>query len=223
MARASITIADRGTTYIAKTVNACKALGMEVTIARNAEELRGASHVLLAGGGAFGPSMEELEQTGLASGIRDHVQRGNPYLGICLGFHVLLQTGIEEQVVGGGQQRAAPAKAKDDRAKPGFRILEGDVVPFGSDVHVPHAGWNRVEIARKHPLFTGVENGTYMYFSHSYYTKGVNEADALAYAKYGETFTCAAARGSAVGTQFHPERSGADGLRFLRNFINWRP
>lgn len=205
MAKAAVTIIDHKINNLASITNACKALGMEVTIAQSAEALRGAGHVLLPGVGAFGASMELLQRTGLDQAIREHAQQGKPILGICLGFQVLFQHGSES-----GEQ-------------PGVGIFEGRVDRFQTDLHVPHVGWNSVELERKHPIFNKIESGTHMYFVHSYHAKNGDDAQALARTTYGEAFTCAVAHGSAVGTQFHPEKSGAVGLRLLRNFTSWRP
>ena len=205
MAKAAVTIIDHKINNLASITNACKALGMEVTIAQSAEALRGAGHVLLPGVGAFGASMKQLEKTGLDQAIREHVQQGNPILGICLGFQVLFQHGTES----GGE--------------PGLGLFQGSVDRFQTKLHVPHVGWNSVEFERKHPIFEGIESGTYMYFVHSYHPRKVDDAQVLARTTYGDTFTCAVAHGSAAGTQFHPEKSGAVGLRLLRNFTNWRP
>lgn len=200
-----ITIIDHEINNLASIQNACKALGMEVVLAKTGADLADAAHVLLPGVGAFGASMRKLHQHGLIDAIRQHVEKNRPFLGICLGFQVLFDHGLE-----GGMH-------------PGVGLFAGSVERFDTALHVPHVGWNGVDIQREHPLFEGVETGTNMYFVHSYRPQNADNADAIATAEYGEQFVCAVAKGSAAGMQFHPEKSGADGLRLLNNFLNWRP
>lgn len=205
MAKPSITIVDHKINNLASITNACRALGMDLKIAHHPEDLLGAGHVLLPGVGHFGASMAQLETTGLGDAIRAHVGQGKPFMGICLGFQVLFESGTE-----GGQHR-------------GLSLFEGEVRRFETELHVPHVGWNSVELAQSHPLFSGVESGSYLYFVHSYFANQVADSDVLTRTDYGSPFVSAVAKGSAVGTQFHPEKSGATGLRLLHNFSNWRP
>lgn len=200
-----ITIIDHEINNLASIQNACKALGMDVVLAKTGDDLAHASHVLLPGVGAFGASMEKLHERGLTDAIRQHVDNNRPFLGICLGFQVLFQQGSE-----GGHHD-------------GVGLFQGSVDRFESKLHVPHVGWNGIDIQQEHPLFDGIASGTHMYFVHSYHPRNVDSADVIACADYGENFVCAVAKGSAAGTQFHPEKSGADGLRLLNNFMNWRP
>lgn len=205
MPTASLTIIDHKINNLKSITNAVRALGLEPRVVTRGEELRDAGHAILPGVGAFGASMDALEQTGLGAAIQRHVRAGRPFLGICLGFQVLFTEGTE-----GG-------------ARAGLGLFDGKVARFDGSRPVPHVGWNSVERCGEHPVFKDVHAGTHMYFVHSYRPEDVPERQQLARTSYGESFVSAAHEGSAVGTQFHPEKSGADGLRLLRNFSHWRP
>ncbi len=183
--------------------SAMTALGADVQVVRDAESSSG--HLVLPGVGAFGASVNNLRASGQDEVIRAHVERGDPFLGICLGFQVLFERGSEL-----GQHT-------------GLGIFEGSVDRFQTDLHIPHVGWNVLNPTREHPLFDGVGAAPHVYFVHSYHANGVAADDAIATSDYGEEFVCAVARDSAAGFQFHPEKSGATGLRMLKNFLEWRP
>jgi glutamine amidotransferase len=105
-------------------------------------------------------------------------------------------------------------------------LLPGNVVRFRKEprIAIPHMGWNQVEYLREHPLFAGIPNGTDFYFVHSFHPEPSDPGVALAQTTLGsQTFACALERGNVVATQFHPEKSGAPGLRLLQNFANWKP
>lgn len=205
MRERSITIVDHEINNLASITNACKVLGADVRIAKTGEDLKGASHVLLPGVGAFRASMDALNEKGFSEAMREHVQTGNPLFGICLGFQVLFERGTE-----GGDNV-------------GLGFFKGSVDHFETSLHVPHVGWNELKMRRQHPLFNNVEDGQHVYFVHSYHPRGVDPNDVIGTSEYGEEFVCAVAKNNVAGTQFHPEKSGSHGLQMLLNFMDWRP
>jgi imidazole glycerol phosphate synthase glutamine amidotransferase subunit len=147
--------------------------------------------------------MERLTRGRLVEPIRNWISDGRPYLGICLGLQLLFETSDE------------------DGART-LGVLAGRTVQLADAPTLPHIGWNQVERRRAHPLFAGIDPGADFYFVHSY--AGVpaepDDAVALAATAHGGTFVSAVAVGSLLGVQFHPERSGPDGLRLLANFVS---
>jgi len=113
---------------------------------------------------------------------------------------------------------------------PGLGLIAGRVVRFGEytgadgvRLKVPHMGWNKVHQARAHPLWDGIDDGSWFYFVHSFYAVPADNADSAAYTEYGTRFTCALARDNIFATQFHPEKSATRGLRLYENFVRWNP
>ncbi|WP_067618797.1 imidazole glycerol phosphate synthase subunit HisH [Alicyclobacillus acidiphilus] len=159
--------------------------------------------VILPGVGAFGDAMFQLRHTGFIPIVRDTAEKGVPLLGICLGMQLLFDYSTEH--------------GRHD----GLGLLPGSVVRFGQGVKVPHMGWNNLDhVASNHPLLTGVSVGDYVYFVHSYVVQAERPEDVLASATYGDTVVPAVVgRGSVMGTQFHPEKSGDVGETILRNFV----
>ena len=205
MPERSITIIDHEINNLASITNAFRALGANVTIAKTGEDLRGASHVVLPGVGAFGASMAALHQKGFTDAMREHAAKGDPLFGICLGFQVLFERGKE-----GGDNE-------------GLGFFGGSVELFETTLHVPHVGWNSLKIRQQHPIFDGIEDQEHVYFVHSYHPRGVDPAVVLGTSDYGEEFVCMVGRDNLAGAQFHPEKSGAIGLKMLLNFLKWRP
>lgn len=135
--------------------------------------------------------------------VLDETDSGKPLLGICLGFQLLFTSSTEE-----GTYR-------------GLDVFKGKVVRLPSGLKVPHIGWNTLKIVRPdNSLFHDVHDHTYVYFNHSYYANPQSESDVVTTTEYGISFASSVARGCVFATQFHPEKSGADGLRILRNFTH---
>ena len=211
MADRQVTLIDHHINNLQSIRNALLAVGATVRVVHDASELDGAGHVLLPGVGAFAQSMDNLRERGFVPAIREHVAAGRPFMGICLGFQVMFDSSDEH-----GEQR--PGGCHE-----GLGLVHGRVERFRTSLHVPHVGWNGLLTQGDHPLFRGIDSGAHMYFVHSYHPVGVDESVVIGRSDYDYSFVCAVASGSAVGTQFHPEKSGADGLRVLRNFLDWRP
>ena len=147
--------------------------------------------------------MARLDRHGLTGAIRGWALAGRPFLGICLGLQLLFD-------------------GSDEDGATTLGVVPGRTVRLEDAPTLPHIGWNQVERTRPHALFEGIEDGADFYFVHSYAGAVDPTADdlVLATTDHGGTFTSAVARGSVLGVQFHPERSGRDGLRLLANFVD---
>ncbi len=151
-----------------------------------------------------------------ASGLRDAVLRAartRPLFGVCVGEQMLFDWSAEGDT-------------------PGLGVLPGEVLRFppqamhaadGARLKVPHMGWNRVRQTKEHPIWSGVPDDAYFYFVHSYYVVPTDPAHIAGRTDYGIAFTCAVARDNIFATQFHPEKSAANGLRLYENFVRWNP
>jgi glutamine amidotransferase len=167
-----------------------------------------ADRIVLPGDGAFSACRAALAAVpGLTDAIGEaDTLRGRPFLGICVGMQMLATTGHEY-----GETAGLGWIAGDVRriAAPGLKV--------------PHMGWNDLVIDRAHPVTEGIGTGDHAYFVHSYAMEVADRADLVAHADYGGPVTAIVARGTVVGTQFHPEKSQRTGLRLIANFLRWRP
>lgn len=196
-------IIDYGAGNIQSVKNALEALGEPAVITCDRAQILNADRVILPGVGAFGAAMAQINRRGLADTIRSAVQSGIPFLGICLGLQILFDSSEEDPDI------------------PGLSLLPGNIVkiPDAPGVKIPHIGWNSLDLQKNCPLFSGVKNGEYVYFVHSFYLRATQRSDVAATAGYGVTMDVAVSRDNLFATQFHPEKSGAAGLKMLRNFI----
>ena len=199
-----IAIVDYGVGNLFSLASSVKSLGLEVTVTRDAADLRAADHILLPGVGAFADAMDKLTATGLVPVLKEETKH-TPLLGICLGMQLLFDKSYEF-----GEHE-------------GLGLIPGQVCPLAEDLtdpalKVPHIGWNALDITRPDdPLFKYVQNGEYVYYVHSFYAKDC-AASTLATSEYSIPVTGAVRRGLVYGTQFHPEKSGDTGLRLLKAF-----
>ena len=179
-----------------------------VVVTAEPEVVAQADRIVLPGDGAFAACRAALAAVpGLTEAIGEAVTlRGRPFLGICVGMQMLATTGHEY-----GETAGLGWIAGDVRriAAPGLKV--------------PHMGWNDLVIDRAHPVTEGIGTGDHAYFVHSYAMEVADRADLVAHADYGGPVTAIVARGTVVGTQFHPEKSQRTGLRLIANFLNWRP
>ncbi len=190
-------IVDTGGANIASLQLAVGRLGLTAELTADAGRIERGSHVILPGVGAAADAMERLERAGLDRVIP---RLGQPVLGICLGMQLLYDESEE-----GGTRCLGVFPGRVCRMTP------------APGRPVPHMGWNRVALGRRHALLEGLEDGGFAYFVHSY--RAPLGVDTLAACDYDETFTAIASRGNFHGTQFHPERSAALGSRLLANFL----
>ncbi len=184
--------------------------GGEVLVSSRPEDVARADRIVLPGDGAFPACRQALDgYGGLFEAIEDAVRiKARPFLGICVGMQMMASWGREYHDT------------------PGFDWIPGEVVrisPADSGLKVPHMGWNDLVIDRPHALLEGIATGDHAYFVHSYHFRVENPQHLLAHADYAGPITAIIGRDTMVGTQFHPEKSQATGLRLIGNFLRWRP
>lgn len=197
-----IAIIDYGAGNLRSVRNSMRYLGADVFTASTPDQLDGAEKIVLPGVGAFGAGMRALRDAGFEQPLKDAAAAGVPLLGICLGMQYLFESSDEM-----GQHT-------------GLGLLPGRVTRFPFETpKVPHIGWNQLHIRQSGGLLSGVPDGGYAYFVHSYYVEAADPADVLATTDYGIAFASVVGRGSVYGIQPHPEKSQAVGLQVLRNFI----
>ncbi|QNA87389.1 imidazole glycerol phosphate synthase subunit HisH [Massilia sp. Dwa41.01b] len=185
----------------------------DILVSNTAADIDVADRIVLPGQGAMRDCMRSLRESGAEEALL-RAMKTRPIMGVCVGEQMLFDA------------------SEENEGTPGLGILPGKVVRFqldgklqadGSRFKVPQMGWNRVRQTRAHPLWDGVEDGSYFYFVHSYYVAPEVATDTIGEADYGGPYTCAVARDNIVATQFHPEKSAAAGLRLYANFIHWNP
>lgn len=188
-------------------------LAGDIRVASDPESVRLAERIVLPGVGAFAECRRGLlALPGLFDALQEAViERGRPFLGICVGMQLMAARGLEH-----GET-------------PGLGWIAGDVdaiAPAEPALKIPHMGWNTLDLARDHPIFAGVSTGAqglHAYFVHSFQFAPANPAHVLARTDYGAPLTAAVARDNLVGVQFHPEKSQRLGLALIANFLRWRP
>lgn len=197
-----IAIIDYGMGNLRSVQKGFEKVGHEALITNDPAAIRDASKVILPGVGAFPDAMQELRRRKLVEPIRAAIDSGKPFLGICLGLQLLFDVGWE-----GGRHE-------------GLGVLAGEVVRFEvpPEYKVPHMGWNQLAIRRRAPLLAGLADGAYVYFVHSYYVVPRDRDVIATETSYPQPFTSMIWRDNLFATQFHPEKSQADGLRMLKNF-----
>ncbi len=191
--------------------------GFEVVVCQHPEQVIAAERVVLPGQGAMRDCMRELRDSGMREAVLE-AAASKPLLGVCVGMQMLLDHSEEQDTPGLGLIAGRVLK---------FR-LEGRLQADGSRYKVPQMGWNQVwqaqvNPATAHPLWQGVADGAHFYFVHSFYAQPSNPAHSAGFTDYGGRFTSAVARDNIFATQFHPEKSAAQGLALYRNFLAWSP
>jgi imidazole glycerol-phosphate synthase subunit HisH len=184
--------------------------GHKIVVTDDPAIVADAERIVLPGVGAFADCMNGLSSVpGMVAALKDAViDRGKPFLGICVGMQLLASVG------------------REFGDHPGLGWVEGEVVrlaPADSSLKIPHMGWNELKVPHAHPVLADIEDGAHAYFVHSFELRAKDPAHLLATTDYGGAVTAAIARDNIVGTQFHPEKSQAVGLRLLANFLGWRP
>jgi glutamine amidotransferase len=193
-----IAVIDYKAGNLTSVMKALDALGYQATVTADPEVVLAAEKVILPGVGHF-QATQLLEETGLTAAVSEVIAKGVPFLGICVGLQWLFEGSTE-----------APSVQ-------GLRLFSGQCERFASGVKVPHVGWNEVQVDPQSRLMHGVENGAFVYYTHSYRAPVVTET--VAVTDYGSPFSGAVERNNVMGVQFHPEKSGAAGMRVLRNFV----
>ncbi len=198
-----IAIIDYGAGNLHSVKNALDFLGVDNIVTGNKEEILSADKVILPGVGAFGDAMKCLEERGLVETVKAVAENGKPFLGICLGLHLLFEESEESPNV------------------KGLGIFKGKIVkiPDNGNLKIPHMGWNNIRITKDSKILKNIGNEPYVYFVHSYYVEAEDESVVSAYTEYGQRLDIAVEQGNVFATQFHPEKSGDTGMEILKNFI----
>jgi imidazole glycerol-phosphate synthase subunit HisH len=219
---------------------AAKGTGFEVVITNRPEDVRRADRIVLPGQGAMRDCMRELHEAHMPADAAPasapkHMQasmqslsaaqggdllpavleaaKTKPLFGVCVGMQMLLDHSEEQNTPGLGLIAGNVRKFQ----------LNGRLQADGSRFKVPHMGWNRVAQSQPHALWRGIDNHAYFYFVHSFYAQLLEARHSAGAAEYGALFTAAIARDNIFATQFHPEKSAAQGLALYRNFLLWNP
>lgn len=198
-----VVIVDYGVGNLGSIANMLKKAGVDNRISAEPSEIRRADRLILAGVGAFDNGMRNLADRGLIDVLNEKAATGTPILGLCLGMQLMGRTSEEGTLPGLGW---IDARAKRFRPAP------------GTDLKVPHMGWNTVRPLRTHRLLKDLDDGSRFYFVHSYYVECADPAVELGRTTYGHEFCSAMAAGNLTGVQFHPEKSHRFGLALLSNF-----
>jgi glutamine amidotransferase len=192
-----IAVVDYGVGNVRSVERALAHAGAYPQLTADPDELDDADGIVLPGVGAFGPALEKLTAAGLGSRLVELARRGTPILGVCLGYQLLFEESMEH-----GRHQ-------------GLGLLPGTVREVDNSELLPVIGWCRVTQTDHTPLWDGIADGSYMYFVHSYTPD--SDRDAVGWTEHSPA--AASARRNVMGTQFHPEKSGADGLRVYQNFV----
>jgi len=194
----TLALIDYGAGNLMSISNAFTKLGEKPELVTEPEQLESADKIILPGVGNFGSAMQRLEK--FREVLTEKIDKGVPFLGLCLGIQVILEGSEESPGV------------------EGLGIIKGTCKRFPSTVKIPHMGWNSIKVGAESGILDGIQAGDYFYFVHSYYP--VPEDDVIvATTNYGIEFPSVIAKGNVFATQFHPEKSGDSGLRILRNFL----
>lgn len=196
-----VVVIDAGVGNLGNVVRALRHLGAEAQISADPAVVAAARCLVLPGVGAFQPPREALRGA-LEEALATALEEGAWLLGICVGYQLLFDAGEEFGRLDG------------------LGLLPGVVRQLPAGVPLPHIGWNRLRGLTEHPLTAGLDSDSYVYFVHSFAPYEVPAEHCLARTAHGSEFTAIAARGRVLGTQFHPEKSGAVGLRLLANFLD---
>lgn len=194
-----IAIIDYGMGNLRSVQKAFERVGASARITQNADEIALAHKIILPGVGAIKPSIDKLQELGLISVINQVIESKKPFLGICLGFQLLFDSSDE-----GGNAK-------------GLGILRGTVKRFKQG-KVPHMGWNQINITQPNKLFTNIENGSNVYFCHSFYVETQDKAIISTTTDYEIPFTSSIHLNNIYAVQFHPEKSQEIGLTMIKNF-----
>lgn len=199
-----ITIVDYGMGNIHSVQKALESLGAQTKVVNKPDDLKECSKIVLPGVGAFEDAMSALKVQGLIAPLKENINKGRIFLGICLGMQLLFE------------------KSEEAKNTAGLGILRGSVKKFEGrlGIKVPHMGWNQLKITAVNcPILKGLTDGDFVYFCHSYYPDPHDKKTVAATCNYGNDFASIIWRENIYGAQFHPEKSQDIGLRILKNFV----
>ena len=182
---------------------ALQKLGADVVITKDPQVILSADKVILPGVGSFGDAMNNLKKYGLDEVIREVVEKGTPFLGICLGLQLLFE------------------RSDESPEAVGLGILKGEIlrIPDAEGLKIPHMGWNSLHLQNNGRLFKGLKENDYVYFVHSYYLKAEDEEIVKATTNYSVNIHASVEKNNVFACQFHPEKSSDVGLQILKNFV----
>ncbi len=197
-----IALVDYGMGNLLSVHKALEYLNADVEIVTKPADLAKADSVILPGVGNFGEGVEHLNSSGLSDSIKNFIDTGKPYLGICLGMQMLMESSEEAPNV------------------KGLGVFKGKVIKFPkNELKVPHMGWNSIDLKNESKYLKNIDNGKFFYFVHSYFVQPDDKSIIKATTNYGIDVTAAIGRNNVFAIQFHPEKSQDDGLQILKNFI----
>jgi imidazole glycerol-phosphate synthase subunit HisH len=212
----TVAVIDYGSGNLRSAAKACERAAADigfpdkVVVTSRPEDVLIADRIVLPGQGAFADCRRGVAAVpGLEEALVEAViARGRPFLGICVGMQLMAERGLEFEIT------------------EGFGWIKGDVVavePNDPTLKIPHMGWNELMPRGHHPVLAGLPAGTHVYFVHGFELYPSDPANVLAETDYGGPIVAAVGRDNLIGTQFHPDKSQAAGLRFIANFLRWRP
>lgn len=194
-----IGIIDYGAGNLNSISKACQYIGYRTEIINKNKDINKYKAVILPGVGAFPGAMDRLKEKDLINFIHDFVKTDRPFLGICLGMQLLFEWGYE------------------DKKTKGLDLLTGDIVKMDNSLKIPHMGWNQLEIIKDDQLFFGLPKSPHFYFVHSFKLDQMTD-HVIAVTDYGKKIPAIVKKNNIIGFQFHPEKSGDNGLQLLKNF-----
>ena len=197
-------VVDYGASNIHSVARALQSLGSKVSIVDTPDKFKSIDKLVFPGQGSMGSCIKKLNEKEMINPLSDAI-KSKPFLGICLGLQILFDSSEESKENGLGVINGSITKIKDINKE---------------NLKIPHMGWNNVKIEKKHELFSGIEDKQFFYFVHSFVAS--NTETSITTTHYGEEFVSSLATENIFATQFHPEKSGEIGLKFLENFINWK-
>lgn len=194
-----IAIIDYGVGNIQNVINGFTRLGYETVLTKDHDLILSADLTILPGVGAFNAAMEKLIENDMVDVIKKRGQSGKPLLGICLGMQLLFDASYENGF------------------NKGLGLIKGEIVPFKTDLKVPHMGWNKLNIVKDDAIVKDIDTNAYVYYVHSFYLDGYHDSCLLAYSDYDAKVPGIVRSNNIIGMQFHPEKSGEVGLQLLTN------
>ena len=197
-------VVDYGASNIHSVARALQSLGSKVSIVDTPDKFKSIDKLVFPGQGSMGSCVKKLNETGMITPLLEAI-KSKPFLGICLGLQILFNSSEESKEKGLGIINGSITKIKDIN---------------NENLKIPHMGWNNVKIEKKHQLFSGIEDKQFFYFVHSFVASSTETS--ITTTHYGEEFVSSLSNENIFATQFHPEKSGEIGLKFLENFINWK-
>lgn len=200
-----IALLDYGSGNLRSVEKALRKVGADLLVTTRPEPLRNARAVVLPGVGAFDDCISAMQRQELLGAVKEFIQTGRPFLGICVGYQALFEKSEEF-----------------NSCAPGLGVFGGKVVRFTErpGLKIPQIGWNQLEITRPDcPLYDGIPDGSHVYFVHSFHPQPTDPSIVATRTDYGDHFASSVWRGNVFATQFHPEKSQAIGLKLLQNFV----